>query len=559
MTPFTRPSLGIICRPLAILSTLIVLLGATHMRPAGAEPQQPDQQQTEDLEQVIFKVRDAVTPAVCATFFFQGPANGQRAGTAVVISEDGYVLTHAHHRPLLRPGDQVGVAVDDGRNDLATVVGVDRILDLTLLRLNGSGPWPFVKIGKSHDMKHSDLCIAIGYPKSNFGNYAESGQSAKPMLRVGQFLGRSFQSILTSCRISGGDSGGPVFNSRGELIGITHGANPGEDHPIMYTHVSTEVFLDIRSDLESGVFRENEPGIKTMGANATLPSSANPLTRSIVAVECDGTTLSHGVIVDADGLILTKASVLTGEIRCRLSDNSVLPAIRLAVLREHDLALLKVERQGLPSIDWANIPLETSPEIGTVVLTVLPSGKPIMGVVGLDNAPLPRERGQLLLETSDPGDGQGIIIQGVGQSVLSKFLKPQDRVTHMEGELVLTGSDFVSVRERLLDDPSWSVGDQLRLQIVREGRKMQVEVPIVSETNMAFRYRGFSHVYSHDSPLQQSMTGTLLVNLKGEIVGITIVASDVFNPPFCSALPMRVVRNAVNELRRGAAQGNPKP
>jgi S1-C subfamily serine protease len=515
-------------------------------KPSGSE----DAQAIASLEKDVLRVRDAVTPAVCATFYYQGPMNGQRAGTAVVISGDGQLLTHAHHLPGLRPGDQLGVAVGNGRKDLATVMGVDRVFDLSLLKLNGAGPWPKVNIGKSQHLKRADACIALGFPKPHFGDYEQPGQSTKPMLRLGQFLGANHQTLLTTCRTTGGDSGCPVFNMRGELVGITRGLLGNNDSLSMSTHVSTEIFLSIRGDLERGVLREIEPSVKPLAKLAVIPDAARTLPQSIVAIQSDGKDVCHGVVVDENGLILTKASELAGELQCRFWDGSVSAAKRLVTRREHDLALVKVERRDLPTIQWPEENAKTEPGIGAVMLTVTPQGPPVMGIVGSELAVLPHERGQLMLETSDPGDGRGIVVNNVSRRELDRFLKSGDRITRIEGAPTLTGDDFLSVREKLLNDPSWSVGDRLALQIKRDGQTLEVEVPIVSESGPAYRYRGFASVFAHDSPLSRKMAGTPIVDIQGAIVGLTIVASESWYPPFSYSLPIHIVKKQAMELRR---------
>lgn len=514
----------------------------------------------ESLGREIRKVRESVSPAVCATFYFEGPNHGQRSGTAVVISAEGQLLTHGHHQPGLKPGDQMGVAVGGGRKDLATVIGVDRLMDLTLLKLNGPGPWPAVPIGDSSVLQHSDPCLALGFPLEYFGLDARPESPTRAMMRLGQYLGTNDQCIMTSCRTTGGDSGGPVFNIGGQLVGITRGSLL-HDSRTLNTHVSSEVFQSVRKELERGVLRENTTALKPLADSASLPRNAIHVPKSVVAVHSNSAQVCRGVVIDTSGLILTKASEVSGELTCRLSDGEQVPARRLAVLQEHDLALLQIDRQGIPAVAWHRDDAgDGVPPIGTVVLSVDLGQKPVgFGVVAAELAAIPRERGQLALDTSDPQDGKGVQItaQPTRES-LRKLIQPGDRVTHLEGHPTPDGTTFVNRREQMLDDSTRSVGDHLRVTIVRDGHTLQIEVPIVSQGEPSFRFRGFPKVFAHDVALPREFAGTPLVNLNGEVVGLTIVAADLDNPATCYALPNDVLEQAIVKLRAMAGMSTDK-
>src|SRR5687768_11613062 len=75
---------------------------------------------------------------------------------------------------------------------------------------------------------------------------------------------------------------------------------------------------------------------------------------SVVRVECDGKETALGVIVGADGWVLTKAHDLAGHLRCKLKDGRALDANLVGVHGEHDLAMLKVTANGLRAIEWAH-------------------------------------------------------------------------------------------------------------------------------------------------------------------------------------------------------------
>lgn len=154
------------------------------------------------MERRIKATLAKVTPAVVAV----------SGGSGVVVSEDGYVLTVAHVGS--RSGRRLWVTFPDGRRVQARTLGNDRGVDAGMIKLSGNGPYPHVDMGVSKDIEPGQWCLALGYPVS-----FERGKS--PAVRVGRVLSNRDTSIVTDCTIMGGDSGGPLFDIDGNVIGIS--------------------------------------------------------------------------------------------------------------------------------------------------------------------------------------------------------------------------------------------------------------------------------------------------------------------------------------------------
>jgi serine protease Do len=133
-------------------------------------------------------------------------------GSGVVVSEDGYVLTAAHVG--VRPGRRVTFTFPDGRVERGRTLGSDQGVDAGLMKIDGEGPFPFVPMATSADVPVGTWCLALGYPVS-----FERGKA--PALRLGRVLGTRPTMLVTDCTIMGGDSGGPLFDLDGNLIGIS--------------------------------------------------------------------------------------------------------------------------------------------------------------------------------------------------------------------------------------------------------------------------------------------------------------------------------------------------
>lgn len=136
---------------------------------------------------------------------------GQAHGSGVIVREDGIVLTAAHVAE--KPGRAAEVILPDGRRVKGTTLGIYRTLDAGLLKIEGDGPWPFAEMAGREPVKEGQWCIATGHP----GGY-QPGR--KPVVRVGRVLITGKFAITTDCTLIGGDSGGPLFDMDGRVIGI---------------------------------------------------------------------------------------------------------------------------------------------------------------------------------------------------------------------------------------------------------------------------------------------------------------------------------------------------
>ncbi|HKA38868.1 MAG TPA: DegQ family serine endoprotease [Burkholderiales bacterium] len=137
----------------------------------------------------------------------------QSLGSGFIISQDGYIMTNAH---VVEAADEITVKLTDKREFKAKVIGADRRTDMALIKIDASG-LPAVKFGDPNRLKVGEWVLAIGSP-FGFENTVTAGiVSAK---------GRSLPQenyvpfIQTDVAVNPGNSGGPLFNLRGEVVGI---------------------------------------------------------------------------------------------------------------------------------------------------------------------------------------------------------------------------------------------------------------------------------------------------------------------------------------------------
>ncbi|MCU9847929.1 Do family serine endopeptidase [Defluviimonas sp. WL0024] len=135
-------------------------------------------------------------------------------GTGFIISADGQIVTNAH---VVEGADKVSVTLADGRKVDGKVVGADPATDIALVRIEDGGALPTVAFGDSTGLKVGQDVVAIGNP-FGLGNSVTAG--------IVSALGRDINSgpfdnyIQTDAAINKGNSGGPLFNAEGEVVGI---------------------------------------------------------------------------------------------------------------------------------------------------------------------------------------------------------------------------------------------------------------------------------------------------------------------------------------------------
>jgi len=152
----------------------------------------------------------------------QGPGNGpgqqqpRRAnalGSGFVISEDGYIVTNNH---VIVGADEIMIEFRSGLELPATVVGTDENTDLALLKVEPEEPLPFVSFGDSDVMRVGDWVMAMGNPLGQGFSVSVGIVSA----RGRELSGNYDDFIQTDAAINRGNSGGPLFNLDGEVIGV---------------------------------------------------------------------------------------------------------------------------------------------------------------------------------------------------------------------------------------------------------------------------------------------------------------------------------------------------
>ena len=188
------------------------------------EPAQLQVSNTE-IETAITQTVEKVGPAVVTvigtvpgqvTFFGRTP-DGQSSGSGVIISSDGYIVTNNH---VVEGASELSVILPDGTQLPARVISTDIFADLAVLKADGEMP-AVATIGNSDNLKSGESVIAIGSPLGEFRNTVTVGVISATGRSLDTGDGYFMEDLLqTDAAINQGNSGGPLVNLNGEVIGI---------------------------------------------------------------------------------------------------------------------------------------------------------------------------------------------------------------------------------------------------------------------------------------------------------------------------------------------------
>lgn len=159
------------------------------------------------IEEQIQKHRQKMIDATVSVTVWQTRAQG----SGVVINQDGYVLTAAH--VIGKSGLQAEITFADGSRARAETLGVDHASDAGMLRIVDEGEWTYCDLAAEKPQKAGAWCVVTGHPGGHIHN-------RPPVMRLGRVIGVRDAMVQTDCTLVGGDSGGPLYNLDGQVIGI---------------------------------------------------------------------------------------------------------------------------------------------------------------------------------------------------------------------------------------------------------------------------------------------------------------------------------------------------
>lgn len=409
-------------RPLLVALACFVggsVSGSTFASPRGI----PD---VNDLPALQAHLQELGPRLVAATVGIR-VAGESSMGSGVLVGEHGLILSAAH--VLAGTGTALEIYLADGRQLAATALGMDHQMDVGLAQIDAEGTLAFAPLGYPEELQPGDWALATGHAGGIF-------PSRPPPLRIGRILYLDLDEevgmgmgLVTSCTMVSGDSGGPLFDLGGRVIGIhsTIGMSTDQNQhaTLRQAELLWEDFLggieigepvrerSSQSIPSEGIFhrpREAEaPNLQQLAGFAARALSAgrfrapDPVFRDVVRtasastvqVFSAGERVALGAVVSERGEVVTKASCLGEDLEVQLPGGERLVAARVASDEATDLALLRVEADGWVPVAW--VEQRAGPGVGTVLVTPGKEGAVLgPGVVSVPVAPIPEVRISIL-------------------------------------------------------------------------------------------------------------------------------------------------------------------
>ncbi|MGY6662065.1 MAG: Do family serine endopeptidase [Glycocaulis sp.] len=281
------------------------------------------------------------------------PRVANSLGSGFIIDARGLVVTNNH---VIEEADEVEVVFTDGRTLPADIVGVDPATDLAVLRIRGgSGNFPFVRFGDSDAARVGDWVIAIGNPFGLGGSLTAGVISAR-----GREIGGRYDDYLqTDVAINRGNSGGPLFNMDGQVVGVNTAifSPTGASVGISFSIPSNIAAPIVRQLAEFGETRRGWLGVNVQAVTADTAEAlglASPRGAIVSRVDPDGPAYAAG-IERGDLILAFNGEVVPDDRRLprMVADTAIGSRVSVDVLRRGEPLTLEVEVQRLDEPDAA--------------------------------------------------------------------------------------------------------------------------------------------------------------------------------------------------------------
>jgi len=395
------------------------------------------------------------------------PPAVEAKGAGFLIDSSGIVVTNNH---VVKDAQTVSVTLSDGTSYPAKIIGTDPKTDLAVLKISAGHPLPYVELGSSADVEPGEWVVAMGNPYGLGGTVTAGIVSA-----LGRDIGDGpyDKFIQIDAPINEGNSGGPLFDQHGEVIGINTAI-------LSPTGGSVGIGFAIPSDMVKRVVTQLIAGGKVvrgylgvaaqqitpqMAQALGLPTDDPATDGALVAAVSAGSPAEHAGLQPMDVITKVNGATVTNPEDLAADIANVEPGQSTAISflrggQDHDVTV-------------AVTTMPVNPDAGFQVGGGQASPAPSQGALGLTLAPLtPEDRSQLNL----PADATGAVITDV------KPNSPADMAGLQPGDLLVgVGSQDVTSPDQAVADISTALKSSnpaVALRIIRQGQALFVGIAI---------------------------------------------------------------------------------
>ncbi|WP_316836614.1 serine protease [Pedobacter nutrimenti] len=479
---------------------------------------------------------------------------GQKIGSyfsGVVIDAEGHILTAGH---AINPNSLYVVTFPDGREFKAKGLGVIHTIDAAMIVITDKGKWPVAKMGWSSLLEPNMPCLSISYPGSL--------TATKPTIRLGYIAELKYETgfMRTTCLMEPGDSGGPVFDLKGRVIG---------------THSRISFRTDVNLEVPVDNFRKywtalTTPAIHTafitedkfkVDKKVEQVAPIQQMERLISSFETQDLAFRKDVfmvkdsmnasilstLVDLKGLVpesnlkgksffVSKSSMIGSNPRVEMADGGMVSAKILSRDEANDLVLLQIPQEIEGGINLSTIKIDyTFDKLGSILISPKPHAEGELSVLGNMQVKIPKSAAAYLgVGISFMTEDHTIVASGLYPLVSQKTTKPND-IAVMDVLKKINNRPILTVEDVPDELSKYQTNDSVTFQYAKKSGALYTQSFILKRRSVrtssqddkfmdgvSLRRDDFKEVLVHDGQLKPSECGGPLLDTKGNFYGINI-------------------------------------
>lgn len=527
-----------------------------------------------DLRQVVqeaYRASVYITP-------YDSVSNRATGGSfsGVVIDTAGHVLSAAH---AVKPGNLYEITFPDGKKFKAAGLGRIPRNDAAMLKIKEKGSWPYTPMGWSSSLKKDMPCVSIAYPGT---------VGAKtPTIRLGYIAETETKEgfIRSTCLMEPGDSGGPVFDMKGRVIGL---------------HSKIDLSLDDNFEIPVDLYRKywnaltKPASYNELPEAITVPADPQASELKILPEIAQLNTLSEklserlnktsfklksasgstelqilGTLIRPEGFLpetavknksflLSKSSMVGNNPMVELSAAKSATAKVIRRDEANDLVLLQVDHKLKDGIALGTIATDSvvSADLGKLLISPQPGNGVLVSVLGNTQTSIAKGPNPAFIGIgTNLKDGKVVIANIQPRSPASTAeLETGDEVLSFNGKPILNAEDLGK------EMAAYKPNDTVNLQLSRAGvpffKRIALKPRRMAERHIAYRFTDgrserrtdFSRVLIHDGKLKPSECGGPLYGIDGKFYGINIAR---LSRTSSLAIPAAVIQKFVKQSLAG--------